>query len=261
MAVGTAKHIIVVSATGTKGKGGLGIFIRLASVHLLRRNGRKRSISRPAQATVITAIAETIFIIGMLSFRVGVALRSTLVGKASAGNLSRVPFQGVFEGIRSMTVVAVFTAKRTIFGSWALVSIHVDSIVDGSGRSRRIRVGRNITSSCEGKVLKAAEGGSLAALTLTGIMLQPANVTAPVADSEDHLLHIAGHVVEVRAVLFVINYFFISLSHLESIATEFTIRLMEVNFDVEFLLRVDSTGASRHKIGVRMVPSDAIKKV
>jgi len=99
-----------------------------------------------------------------------------------------------------MTVVAVFTAKRTIFGSWALVSIHVDSIVDGSGRSgrcRRSRVGRNITSSCEGKVLKAAEGGSLAALTFTGIMLQPTNVTAPVADSEDHLLHIAGHAVEV----------------------------------------------------------------
>jgi hypothetical protein len=105
-----------------------------------------------------------------------------------------------------MTVVAVFTAKRTIFGGWALVSVHVDSIVDGSrrsgrcrrsGRSRRSRVGRNITSSCEGKVLEAAEGGSLAALTFTGIMLQPTNVTAPVADSEDHLLHIAGHAVEV----------------------------------------------------------------
>jgi len=79
MAVGSAKHIIVVSATGTKGKGGFGIFIRLASVHLLRRNGRKGGFSRPAQATVIAPIAETIFIIGMLSSRVGVALRSTLV--------------------------------------------------------------------------------------------------------------------------------------------------------------------------------------
>jgi hypothetical protein len=36
---------------------------------------------------------------------------------------------------------------------------------------------------------------------------------------------------------------------------------MEVNFDMEFLLGVDSTDASRHEIGVRMVPSDAIKKV
>jgi hypothetical protein len=36
---------------------------------------------------------------------------------------------------------------------------------------------------------------------------------------------------------------------------------MEVNFDMEFLLSVDSTGATGHKVGVRVIPSDAIKKI
>jgi hypothetical protein len=94
MAVGSAKHVIVVIAAGTIRD----IFlIRFASVHLLRR--RCISISRPAQAAVTATIAETIQNIGMLSLRVSVALRSALVGKASAGSISRVPLRGVFEGI------------------------------------------------------------------------------------------------------------------------------------------------------------------
>jgi len=80
-----------------------------------------------------------------------------------------------------VTIVAVFAAKRTIHSGQALISIHVDSIVDRSWwswwcRSRwygcrrsgrlRIRVGTRIgrrTSSCEGKVLEAAEGINRAA--------------------------------------------------------------------------------------------------
>jgi len=50
----------------------------------------------------------------MLSIRVGIALRSTLVRKASAGGIRRVPLLSVCEGIRLMTVVAVLAAKRTI---------------------------------------------------------------------------------------------------------------------------------------------------
>jgi hypothetical protein len=158
-----------------------------------------------------------------------------------------------------MAVVAVLTAERAIFGSRALVSIHVDSGVDRSGRGRR--GSRSMTSSVEGKVLEAAEGGGLTALALAGVVLQPADITAPVADSEDHLLHIAGHAVEVRAVALIIHYLFISLSHLKSVATELTICIMEVNFDVEFLFSVDSSGAARHEVGVRAIPTDTIKKV
>jgi hypothetical protein len=99
MTVGAAKHIVVVGAARTIGKFGRSSVVRLASVHLLRRSGSCRIISRPAQATVIAPIAEAIFIIGMLSSRVGVALRSALVGKAPTDNFSRVPFQGVFERI------------------------------------------------------------------------------------------------------------------------------------------------------------------
>ena len=106
-----------------------------------------------------------------------------------------------------------------------------------------------MTSSVEGKVLEAAEGGGLTALALAGVVLQPADVTAPVADSEDHLLHIAGHAVEVRAVALVIHYLFISLGHLKCVATELTICIMEVNFDVELFLSVDSAGAIWHKSG------------
>jgi hypothetical protein len=226
MAVGSTEHIVVVSATRTERKLGL-VIVRLTPVHLLRRSGQWRSISRPAQATVTAPVADTIFIIGMLSIRVGVALRSALVWKASAGSIRRVPLLGVFEGIRLMTVIAVLTAKRTILGSCALISIHVDSSVDRGGRDRcrrlrcrRLGSGRNITSSCEGKVLKAAEGSGRTALACASIMLQPADVTAPVADSEDHLLDIVGHAIEVRAVALVIYYFFSSLSHLKSIATE-----------------------------------------
>jgi len=73
-----------------------------------------------------------------------------------------------------MTVVAVLAAKRAIHSGQAFISIHVDSIVDRSWWSRRCRsrwfgcrrsgrlririgIGRR-TSSCEGKVLEAAEG-------------------------------------------------------------------------------------------------------
>jgi len=94
MAVGSAKHVVVVSTAGTIGD----IFlIRFASVHLLC--GSFSSISRPTQAAVTTAIAETILIIGMLSIRVCVTLRSTLVGKAPASGIRRAPLLGVFEGI------------------------------------------------------------------------------------------------------------------------------------------------------------------
>jgi len=164
-----------------------------------------------------------------------------------------------------MTVIAVLAAKRSIISGWAPVSIHVDRIVDRSWRSRwsrRCGRHRRRTTGCEGKVLKATVGIGRATGTCASVVLQPADIiTAPIADSEDHLLKIVGHSVQVIAVTLVLYYFFSALSHRKSIATELAICLMEVNFDVEFLLSIDSSGASRHKVGVRATASHLIKKI
>jgi len=124
------------------------------------------SISRPAQAAVVASIAETIFIITVLSISVVVALRSALIGQASAGSIRGAPLLDVTERIGHMAVVAVLTTKRTVLGGRAPISILVDSVVDRYGRfrSRRLRSG-GMAGSREGKILKTTDGCGCTTLT------------------------------------------------------------------------------------------------
>jgi len=91
-------------------------------------------------------------------------------------------------------------------------------------------------------------------------VLQPANVaSAPVANSKHHLLDIAGHAIEIGAIVLVMDNLFSALGHLNSIATELSTCLVEVNFYMEFMISVDSSGASRLEVGGRSIASDVIK--
>ena len=141
-----------------------------------------------------------------------------------------------------MALMAFLTACTLVLRAVAFVPILVHSSRSGRCSCRKLQI---LNSSIG--IDKAARSSALT-------MLEPIDTVAgPLADSPSHASDVLCHVRQVRAVTSCLYKFSIWLSHSHRVADKLAITLLEVNFHMEFIVRVDARGASWKELACDIV--------